>query len=109
MQLRLPLPEGQVLFDDVTVRVDGQPVAGAGQPARSSSPSTIAAPGASVTFEVGYRSRGVGTWTYAFAPTGVAQVRDFELALTTNVRDVDFPAGSLSPSRASRRPAPARR
>ena len=52
-----------------------------------------------MTFEVGYRSRGVGTWTYAFAPTGVAQVRDFELALTTNVRDVDFPPGTLSPSR----------
>ncbi len=61
--------------------------------------STQAAPGASVTFEVGYRSRGVGTWTYAFAPSGAAQVRDFELALTTNVGDVDFPAGSLSPSR----------
>ena len=27
MHLRLPLPEGQVLFDDVTVRVDGQPAA----------------------------------------------------------------------------------
>ena len=99
LRMRLPLPEGQVLFDDVTLRVDGQPAAEAARPDRSSSPRRVAAPGASVTFEVGYRSRGVGTWTYAFAPTGVAQVRDFELALTTNVRDVDFPAGSLSPSR----------
>ena len=99
LRLRLPLPEGQVLFDDVTLRVDGQPAPDGGQTGSELIASTLAAPGASVTFEVGYRSRGVGTWTYAFAPTGVAQVRDFELALTTNVRDVDFPAGSLSPSR----------
>jgi hypothetical protein len=31
MRLRLALPEGQVLFDDVTVRVDGQPAPGGGQ------------------------------------------------------------------------------
>ncbi len=99
MRLRLALPEGQVLFDDVTVRVDGQPAPGGGQTGAELMASTQAAPGATVTFEVGYRSRGVGTWTYAFAPNGAAQVRDFELVLTTNVRDVDFPAGSLSPSR----------
>ena len=99
IHLRLPLPEGQVLFDDVTVAVDRQAVAGGGQAGSELVASAIAAPGAAVTFDVGYRSRGVGTWTYAFAPSGVAQVRDFELALTTNVREVDFPAGSLSPGR----------
>ncbi len=99
LRLRLPLPEGQVLFDDVTLRVDGQPVPDSGQTGSELIATTLAAPGASVIFEVGYRSRGVGTWTYAFAPTGAAQVRDFELTLTTNVGDVDFPAGSLSPSR----------
>jgi hypothetical protein len=99
IHLRLPLPEGQVLFDDVTVAVDGQAVAGAGQAGSELVASAIAAPGAAVTFDVGYRSRGVGTWTYAFAPSGVAQVRDFELTLTTNVGEVDFPAGSLSPGR----------
>jgi inner membrane protein involved in colicin E2 resistance len=99
MQLRLPLPDGQVLFDDVTVLVNGQAVAGAGHAGAELVAAHSAAPRAEVVFEVGYRSRGVGTWTYAFAPSGVAQVRDFELALTTNVRAVDFPAGSLSPGR----------
>jgi hypothetical protein len=99
LTLRLPLPEGQVLFDDVTVAVNGQPVAGGGHQGSELVASTVAAPAADVTFEVGYRSRGVGTWTYAFAPSGVAHVRDFELALTTNVREVDFPAGSISPGR----------
>jgi hypothetical protein len=99
MRLRLPLPEGQVLFDDVTVRVDGQPVPGSGQVGAELAASVVAAPNATVAFEVGYRSRGVGTWTYAFSKEGVAQVSDFELVVTTNVRDVDFPAGTVSPSR----------
>jgi hypothetical protein len=99
IRLRLPLPEGQVLFDDVTVRVDGQAVPGGGQAGAELAASVVAAPNAVVAFEVGYRSRGVGTWTYAFAKEGVAQVRDFDLTLTTNVRDVDFPLGSISPSR----------
>jgi hypothetical protein len=57
-----------------------------------------AAPSAVITLEVQYRSRGLGTWTYAFADTGVAQVRDFNLALRTNFREIDFPAGTVSPS-----------
>ncbi len=98
MRMRLPLPDGQVLFDDVTVRIDGQPAASRGQTGAELTASAEAAAGATVIFEVGYRSRGVGTWTYAFGKDGAAQVRDFELTLTTNVRDVDFPTGSISPS-----------
>ena len=99
IRMRLPLPEGQVLFDDVSVRVDGQPVPNAGQAGADLNASATVPGNAAVAFEVGYRSRGVGTWTYAFAKEGAAQVRDFELVLTTNVRDVDFPVGSVSPSR----------
>jgi inner membrane protein involved in colicin E2 resistance len=47
---------------------------------------------------VAYRSRGLRTWTYAFAPNGTAQVRDFILTMDTNFRDIDFPAGSVSPN-----------
>ena len=43
-----------------------------------------------------YRSRGLGDWTYAFTSSGVAQVRDFELAMKTDFDRIDFPAGTLS-------------
>ncbi|MGE0361329.1 MAG: inner membrane CreD family protein [Vicinamibacterales bacterium] len=99
MRLRLPLPEGQALFDDVVIQVDGQPAGNTAPAGAELLASATAAPGAVVTFTVGYRSRGVGTWTYAFGKEGVAQVRDFELVLTSNVHDVDFPVGSLSPNR----------
>ena len=55
--------------------------------------STTAMPGEVVTFEVRYRSRGLGTWTYAFAPNGTAQIRNFHLTLNTNFADIDFPPG----------------
>jgi hypothetical protein len=58
-------------------------------------------PGATTTLDVQYRSRGLRTWTYAFAPSGVAQVRDFLLAMHTNFDDVDFPAGTVSPTQKS--------
>jgi inner membrane protein involved in colicin E2 resistance len=45
-----------------------------------------------------YRSRGLGDWTYAFVESGVAQVKDLDLDLTTDFAKIDFPAGTLSPS-----------
>ena len=99
MRVRLPLPDGQAIFDDVVVLVNGQPAPGGGQVGAELTATTTVPANQAVAFEVGYRSRGVGTWTYAFAAEGVAQVRDFELVLTTNVGDVDFPLGTVSPSR----------
>ena len=54
--------------------------------------------GGEVIIDVGYESRGLDDWTYAFADQGVAEVSDFDLALTTDFADVDFPAGSMSPT-----------
>jgi inner membrane protein involved in colicin E2 resistance len=63
-----------------------------------------AAPGAVITLDVQYRSRGLGTWTYVFAGTGVAQVRDFDLSLRTNFKDIDFPPGTVSPGQRTETP-----
>ena len=45
MHLRLPLPEGQVLFDDVTVRVDGQPAGREPERRRAGAPRPWPRPG----------------------------------------------------------------
>ena len=50
-----------------------------------------------MTLDVEDQSRGLGSWTYAFAPSGVAHVHDFNLVLRTNFRDINFPAGTVSP------------
>lgn len=54
-------------------------------------------PGQRAMFDVRYRTRGTGTWHYRMA-YGTARITDFRLAVTTNFDEVDFPAGTLSPS-----------
>lgn len=54
--------------------------------------------GQEVPIEIGYRSRGLDTWTYAFREQGVGQVRDFNLTMMTDFTEVDFPAGTISPT-----------
>jgi hypothetical protein len=50
---------------------------------------------------VAYRSRGTASWHYQLT-AGTGQVNDFELMMDTDFGDVDFPAGTLSPSRHER-------
>jgi hypothetical protein len=45
---------------------------------------------------IGYRSRGMGTWTYRFG-SGVESVNDFALTMTTNFDAIDFPPQTLPP------------
>jgi hypothetical protein len=96
LRVRLPLPAENALFDDFVFALDGG-TAAPGDVSKEMTAVVNAAPGAVVRLDVQYRSRGLGTWSYAFAGTGVAQVRDFHLALRTNFREIDFPAGTVSP------------
>jgi hypothetical protein len=98
LRVRFPLPAQDALFDDFVFSVDGRPALPAGDVSKEMTASTTAGPNAPVVIEVQYRSRGLGTWTYAFTDAGIAQVRDFNLALRTNFQAVDFPAGSISPN-----------
>jgi inner membrane protein involved in colicin E2 resistance len=97
LHVRLPLPAEQGLYDDFVFTLAGRPSAQTGDISKEMRASTVVSPGASAVLDVQYRSRGLRQWTYAFAPTGVAQVRDFEMVMQTDFEDVDFPAGSVSP------------
>lgn len=52
--------------------------------------------GGSVPLTVTYRTRGRDLWTYSFGNAG--RLRDFRLNLATDFREIDFPAGTSSPS-----------
>ena len=102
--VRLPLPAENALFDDFVFTINGQPAPLAGDVSKEMVATVAVAPNSVVTLDVGYRSRGLGTWTYAFVGSsgGTARVRNFQLAVDTNVVDIDFPAGSMSPNQRSR-------
>jgi inner membrane protein involved in colicin E2 resistance len=99
--LALKLPTAQAIYDDLTFEVDGEPIATTSD--HGSVTGVVRVPrGATAVLSVGYRSQGLGEWRYNFGQAGnsrdVARVRDFELTVSTNFRDVDFAESSLSPS-----------
>jgi len=60
--------------------------------------STISlAPGQTAKVQLGYKTRGMKTWSYAFGQ-GVQRVRNFSLITDTNFDNYDFPEGTISPN-----------
>jgi len=96
------LEPGTVVYDGFAVRdSSGQEVATTIQTGRALWQAWLEA-GEVQEFAVGYRSRGVASWQYGRTGEGLTgaagRARDFHLVLQANVADVDFPAGSLSPT-----------
>jgi inner membrane protein involved in colicin E2 resistance len=112
LQFRVPFPASQALYDDLTVAVNGAPIALTSSPGSASTDSKAAAgsaaiagvsgsavvpPGQTAVLELRYRSQGLESWRYGFGEE-VAQVRDFALKMTTNFKGIDFPDNTLSPT-----------
>ncbi len=94
--VRLPFPAPEAIYDDLVLRVDGQPVPLT--TAKDAVSATIKRPpGTPFRLETGYRSQGMRTWNYSFGE-GVSQVKDFTLEMTTDFSAVDFPQGTISPT-----------
>jgi inner membrane protein involved in colicin E2 resistance len=55
------------------------------------------AKGDAVRLLVAYRSRGLTNWCYSLGDE-INQAKNFDLHLTTDFGDIDFPAGTLSPT-----------
>jgi len=56
------------------------------------------APGERLAFGVHYKARGRSAWRYGLSG-GTGRVDRFRMVMTTDFADVDFPPGSLSPSK----------
>ena len=97
VRLTLPFPAANAMYDGFRVRI-GDHQAMPTEVGENITVEANAAAGATVPIEIAYASRGLDTWAYSFQESGVAQVRDFQLALTTNFADIDFPEGGLSPT-----------
>jgi inner membrane protein involved in colicin E2 resistance len=103
--VKLAFPSAQGIYDGFTFRVNGSSAGPLTDLAQGVTAETQLAPGQEALVEVAYRSRGLSDWTYSFVSSGVAQVSDFTLTLDTNFAGVDFPAGTISPTRKEETPA----
>ncbi|MDH4065679.1 MAG: inner membrane CreD family protein [Acidobacteriota bacterium] len=98
MRIRFAFPAPHAIYDDFTLTVNGQSAPRGGDLAKEVETVADLGPNGQLTVTVGYRSRGLDDWRYAFSPDGVAEARDFVLKARTNVRSVDFPPGTMSPT-----------
>jgi hypothetical protein len=96
--VRFDFPSKEAIYDAFRVSLEGREA----PPTTDFSNGVVlrerVAPGEDLKLLVSYRSRGLGEWEYAFVREGVAQVRDFELAMATDFDGFDFPPATISPS-----------
>ena len=93
----LNFPTSQAIYDDLTFLVDGVAVPTTNKDKAATAAVKIA-PGKTAQLAVGYRSQGLNEWRYSFGSPDVTQVRDFNLKMKTNFKDIDFPDNTISPS-----------
>jgi hypothetical protein len=96
-------PSADAQYDDFRLRGPGGDLAYTNSQGRITFSRDLE-PGGKLTFTVGYKSRGLTRWTYAFSPDpdvlsygAVAQVRNFRLQMDTDFEQIDFPEGTMSP------------
>ena len=97
IDFRLIFPTAQAIYDNLTFTVDGNPLPLTNRENSALASVKIAA-GKTMQLAVGYSSQGLNEWRYSFGSAEVAQVRNFDLRMTTNFKDIDFPDNTLSPS-----------
>ena len=92
---QLQFPTTQAIYDNLTFIVDGNPVALTNEKNAAKGTIKIAA-GKTAQLQVGYTSQGLNEWRYSFGASDVSQVKDFNLHMTTNFKEIDFPQNTLS-------------
>lgn len=96
-EVHLAFPSPDALYDGFVFRVNGASAASTGDYSRGVTIATDLPAHGQATVDLAYRSRGLGAWTYSFGPQGISEVHDFSLEMDTDFRNIDFPAGTLSP------------
>jgi inner membrane protein involved in colicin E2 resistance len=97
----LPLPGERAIFDDFSVLDDeGNPIEAKVQGGAASF-ALLMKEGEERGLHVALRSRGTSQFAYALTG-GSGEVRDFRMVIESDFADVDFPAGSLSPTQHGR-------
>jgi inner membrane protein involved in colicin E2 resistance len=96
LTLRFAFPSNNGTYTDFTSSVGGRRLAGSDDLSQGVVSFDLA-PGKETSVDVGYRSRGMESWTYSFGST-VQSVRDFGLTMTTNFDAIDFPPQTLLPT-----------
>ncbi len=103
LNVSFELPDREGVYDALVFTVNGEDYARALDSEANRLHAQIpVASQQDVTIVIGYGSRGLDEWRYI--PTqGVGRLENFTLSMHTNFADIDFPSGSMSPSKKTQR------
>ncbi len=97
IEIALPFPAKRAVFDDLRFELDGAQWITKPSPGEDRFVGqTRLGAGESAILRLGYRSQGLDRWSYNFG-SGVSEVRNFKLAMSTNFEAIDFPDDAISP------------
>jgi Inner membrane protein CreD len=96
VDFRLKFPAQKAIYDGLQMMVNGQPVTPSTDDSGAAARATLK-PGDTVDLRVAYHSQGLNAWRYQLGD-GVAQARNFTLAMQTDFHDIDFADDTLSPT-----------
>jgi inner membrane protein involved in colicin E2 resistance len=99
---RLAFPSKEALYDRFAVRLNGIEAPALTDLSRGAEVKALVAAGETASLEIAYTSRGLDEWRYALSESGVSQVRNLTVAVTTDFDEVDFPVGTMSPTTRTR-------
>jgi len=94
-----PFPAASAEYDDLQFLIDGKPEAYVNG-AKGATVERDLKPDQTVELKVAYQSRGLDQWRYRFGDHKegqVTQVKNFDLRLKTNFKEIDFADNTLSP------------
>jgi inner membrane protein involved in colicin E2 resistance len=94
-EYRFPVRDG--IYDDFTFEIDGNSVDDLGPTAGLVKRKLDLSPGEGRVIHIAYESQGLDEWWYVFG-SGVSQMRNFALTMSTDFDDIDFPENSISPT-----------
>jgi inner membrane protein involved in colicin E2 resistance len=98
LRIDFQFPDAAGLYDDFRFIVNGEDRARALQPENGIVSFVLdVQPGDQLNLGVAYRTRGMEQWQYSPAD-GVANIENFDMELSTDFLDIDFPQSTLSPS-----------
>ncbi len=99
--LRVAFPSTTALYDELLFEVNGRDRRDALDPKLGVLELRVPVKqGDKLDFRVGYKSRGSQEWSYKPAQ-GVQRLENFALSMRTNFGAIDFPQGTLSPTKRS--------
>lgn len=99
LTIAMRFPDASGVYDGFSFTVDGEDVGDEVEPSGGGAAVVRPiAPGQTLDFSIGYRSRGKDEWSYRPTSGQAGQLKNFRLDMTTDFAAIDFPAYTMSPS-----------